>query len=384
MEAQEIPLTSWSAPPFWSAPASPADETAGRTALGREPLTIGPAAMPFVALTSCRIVDTRVGFGGAVAGGAAASYTIKGASAVDGSGPCGVPSNAQAVSINLTVVGATSPGNLAVGPSDKPKPGTSTINFNTYPTSVANAAVVGLAAATPDLSVFFNGPAWATVNVIIDVNGYYAPSGIVNSLNGLFGNVSLSGSGSTSVSQNGNGFVVSSSATLTGVTAGAGLTGGGSSGSPTLAIAANGVGAANIAPLQVVKSVNGLTDGVTLAGTGNVVVTPNGNTLTFSSSMDFVRVTDSQTFANGISAYNEEQHIVSCPSGYHLLGAGGSTNAINAYWINTTQFFVNNSGQDSIYFGVYSNCLTNVFPNCPGSPQGASSLTVAYWVTCAR
>jgi hypothetical protein len=81
--------------------------------------------------------------------------------------------------------------------------------------------------------------------------------------------------------------------TITGVTAGTGLTGGGTSGNITLSIANLGVTnallanstitAPKIANGQVVKSFNGLTDNVTLAAGSNITITPSGNTLTIAS-----------------------------------------------------------------------------------------------------
>ncbi len=81
--------------------------------------------------------------------------------------------------------------------------------------------------------------------------------------------------------------------TITGVTAGTGLTGGGTTGNVSLSIANSGVAtaqiadnavtAAKIAPGQVVKSLNGLEDNVTLAAGSNITITPSGNTLTIAS-----------------------------------------------------------------------------------------------------
>ena len=91
--------------------------------------------------------------------------------------------------------------------------------------------------------------------------------------------------------------------TITGVTAGTGLTGGGTTGTVTVGIATGGVGTneiannavtdAKIAPStitapkiaggQVVKSLNSLSDAVTLAAGSNITITPSGNALTIAS-----------------------------------------------------------------------------------------------------
>lgn len=82
----------------------------------------------------------------------------------------------------------------------------------------------------------------------------------------------------------------SGSTSLTGVFAGAGLTGGGSTGNVTLAVgtgaivnamlAEGSVTGAKIADGQVVKSLNGLGDAVTLNAGANITITPSGRTLT--------------------------------------------------------------------------------------------------------
>ena len=90
----------------------------------------------------------------------------------------------------------------------------------------------------------------------------------------------------------GDGTIQTTAAKVTGVIAGTGLTGGGNVGNVTLGIANGGVNTtqladgsvtgAKISAGQVVKSLNGLTDNVTLAAGDNVTITPAGNTLTIS------------------------------------------------------------------------------------------------------
>ena len=105
-------------------------------------------------------------------------------------------------------------------------------------------------------------------------------------LNGLSGNVTLTAGPNVSINPSGNTLVISaaSGSALTGVTAGAGLTGGGTTGNVALGIADGGITAAKIAAGQVVKSINGRTDAVTIAAGSNVTITPSGSTLTISSS----------------------------------------------------------------------------------------------------
>ena len=104
---------SWTAPPYWS--SSPAaTEQSGRAALaGRQTLSAPPSPLPFVAVTPCRLIDTR-GLPAALPGGGflpsatVRNYTLAGA--------CGIPADAQAISLNATVTNPTGPGFLVLWP----------------------------------------------------------------------------------------------------------------------------------------------------------------------------------------------------------------------------------------------------------------------------
>ena len=114
----------------------------------------------FFALPPCRVLDTR---GGPPFGvNTQRDYTIKGA--------CGVPAGAKAISVNVTVVSPTGASFLTLWPAGGGRPNVSTINFTQNDPSLANGAIVGLGASSPDLSVFNSS---GTVHVILDVTGYF-------------------------------------------------------------------------------------------------------------------------------------------------------------------------------------------------------------------
>jgi hypothetical protein len=241
-------VRNWTAPPYWTPPAEAVtSEPSGREALstGRQPLAIGPVVMPFVAVAPCRVADTRAGSGftGAygppsLAASETRAYTIV--------GKCNIPADAQAVSFNFTVWGTASYGNLTVYPAGGSVPTVSTLNWPPGTLALANAAIVPLGSGGSAGQIAVANQSTSAIDVFIDVNGYYSPLGVVNTVNGMSGNVSI-----PSLPPSG--------------AAGGALTG--TYPSPT--IAAGAVGANNIASGQVVKSVNGLTDTVTLtAGAG--------------------------------------------------------------------------------------------------------------------
>jgi hypothetical protein len=120
----------------------------------------------FYTLPPCRVLDTRNPngpFGGpAVSGGSSRSFTVP-------SSGCGAPATAAAYSVNVTVVPRAGLGFLTVWPSGQPQPVVSTLN--SYDGSVlANAAIVP-AGTGGAINIF----ATDTTDVIVDINGYFAP-----------------------------------------------------------------------------------------------------------------------------------------------------------------------------------------------------------------
>ncbi len=195
--AEETAPGHWLAPPYWTPPTAPGRAPAARTALAP-----APSALPFFAVAPCRLADTRGnGFSGAFGPPLVGSSTVRDFPVT---GSCGIPASAQAVSFNFTVVSALGPGFLLAFPAGSPVPRVSTLNFTAGET-VGNAAIVGLGAggaisAAAGVSGF---------DLVVDVNGYYAPSGIVTSVNGVQGAVAISAGADVTIGGSGQTVTVS-------------------------------------------------------------------------------------------------------------------------------------------------------------------------------
>jgi hypothetical protein len=131
---------------------------------------VNPAAtaVQFYSVTPCRIVDTRKAngpFGGPqLTSGETRNFTIP-------SGPCtGIPTNAVAYSLNVTVVPTGPLGYLTIWPAGEGQPTVSTLNSPDGRIK-ANAAIVP-AGTGGAVSVFVNDP----TNVLLDIDGYFAAS----------------------------------------------------------------------------------------------------------------------------------------------------------------------------------------------------------------
>jgi hypothetical protein len=150
------PIISWQAPAFYTSPPS------GRTALNDL-----SSPMPFVPVTPCRQYDSRSP-NPPLPDATARTVTLTGV-------PCGIPTTAVAVAVNITVldiIGAGSNGVLKVGTSAPPP--TSWINYPFTETQRANAGVLPLTGAGAIVVQVNQGA--GSVDFIVDVFGYYGPT----------------------------------------------------------------------------------------------------------------------------------------------------------------------------------------------------------------
>src|ERR1019366_2275838 len=128
---------------------------------------VGSQSLRFVPITPCRIADTRNPngpFGGPILGAAISRDFNIPASA------CGIPANAAAYSLNLTVVPLGPLGYLSVWPTGQSQPLVSTLNSEDGRIK-ANAAIVpaGLNGA---ITLYVTD----STHAIIDINGYFVPA----------------------------------------------------------------------------------------------------------------------------------------------------------------------------------------------------------------
>ena len=121
------------------------------------------------AVSPARLLDTRAG-----TGGLSGPFTNHAARTFAVTGQGGVPSNATAVTGNLTVTGQTSNGYLFIGPTAANNPTSSTLNFPAGDDRATNVSVALGSGGT--LSVTFVGSnSSQSAQAIFDVTGYFTP-----------------------------------------------------------------------------------------------------------------------------------------------------------------------------------------------------------------
>ncbi len=118
-------------------------------------------ALQFIAVTPCRVIDTR-NTGGPIDGGQSRDFVIP--------GTCGIPSNAAAFSLNVAVVPHGYLGYLTIWPAGQTRPLIATLN--SFDGRIkANAAIVSPGTGGA-VSVYVTN----TADLVLDINGYFVPA----------------------------------------------------------------------------------------------------------------------------------------------------------------------------------------------------------------
>jgi len=132
-----------------------------------EAALVPSTASRFYTVAPCRAVDTREApgprGGPPLAGGEERVFSL--------GGVCDVPKSARALALNLTVVNPTAAGTVLLFPAGEAIPNASSINFPALRTRANN--VVASTGISGEVSAYFGGPLGSSVDVLLDVVGYF-------------------------------------------------------------------------------------------------------------------------------------------------------------------------------------------------------------------
>lgn len=168
----------------WTVPAYRAASTSG----GISTMTDVSGQRTFVPISPCRIADTRAidGFGGQAGGPVLTSFVnrdfqITGSPAVVPGPPAGcgggtVPADADAVSIQFTVVTPTAAGNLVAWQAGAAAPTVSVLNWDAGTIAQGNGTIVPLGGPGAVTVRLNTAAAGQSAHLIIDINGYFSES----------------------------------------------------------------------------------------------------------------------------------------------------------------------------------------------------------------
>ena len=124
----------------------------------------------FVPISPCRLIDTRPASivgprAQPLQGGQPVLWNVRGPN-----GLCNIPVDATSVVMNMTVVNPTAAGFLTVWPPDEGQPTASSMNWVPGQAPTPNAVTAKLSGGG-QIATFANA---GTVDLIVDINGYYA------------------------------------------------------------------------------------------------------------------------------------------------------------------------------------------------------------------
>jgi hypothetical protein len=174
----DVPIRNWTVPPY----------TAASSGGGLTTMTDLTQPRLFVAVAPCRLADTRGidGFGGQAGGPLLSSFNnrnfqITGSPAGVPGPPAGcaastVPSGAEAVSLQFTIVTPSAAGNLVAWNAGGSTPNVSVLNWDAGTIAQGNGTIVPIGAGGAITVRLNTGAAGQTAHLVIDVNGYFTAS----------------------------------------------------------------------------------------------------------------------------------------------------------------------------------------------------------------
>lgn len=183
-----LPLKNWPAPAYWHPPQLPESQEVAeaRQASLSPQVTLPTQPLAFVAMTPCRVIDTRAGAGFPSPFGAPSLMALTPRSfPLQSSTACQIPPTALAYSLNVTVTPIPTPGVnppgylgfLTVYPTGAALPNSSTLN-NYLGTVVSNASIVP-AGDNGSITAY----AHDATDMIVDINGYYVQNSLISNQN---------------------------------------------------------------------------------------------------------------------------------------------------------------------------------------------------------
>jgi endosialidase-like protein len=204
-------VSNWSAPPYWMPAAAPTPEEVSKEGLDWPISVEAIEAVPtpplaFTGINPCRVADTR---GNGFTGQYGPPQITPAGRTITIANQCGIPGTAQAVSFNFSAVNVPGAGFLVAYPAGGAFPASATMTYNQNTPNLSNAAVVPL--GTGGAIIVVAGV--VSIDLVIDVNGYYAPQTVVNTVNGLSGDITLAPGTDVSVTPGANTLTIGTNAT---------------------------------------------------------------------------------------------------------------------------------------------------------------------------
>jgi hypothetical protein len=293
-EASGTEISNWTAPPYWmpSTAALPEKQekesgtiplnnivgSSAETRLSPEAVEAVPTPpLAFTGITPCRVADTR---GNGFSGQYGPPQLTPAGRVITIINNCGIPASAQAVSFNFSAVNVPGAGFLVAYPAGGAFPPVATMTYNENTPNLSNAAIGPLGTGGAITVV----AAVVAIDLVIDVNGYYAPQTVVNTINGLSGAVTLAEGTNVTITPSGQTLTIASTggaASGWSLTGNSGTTPGtnflGTTDNQALELKVNGARALRLEPgANLIGGVsgNGATAGVigaVIGGGGNIV-----------------------------------------------------------------------------------------------------------------